>query len=75
MIGDTGGVNWRGLDIAGLTGRIEIAGGPSDSGVTSDLMGHPLNALAWLVNKDRKVLEPSLADGRPAVEAHCPGAA
>lgn len=48
VIGDTGGVDWRGLDIAGLTGRIEIAGGPSDSGVTSDLMGHPLNGLIAL---------------------------
>jgi 2-keto-4-pentenoate hydratase len=48
VIGDTGGVDWRGLDLAALTGRIEIAGGVSDSGVTSDLMGHPLNGLIAL---------------------------
>ncbi len=48
VIGATGGVDWRGLDLAAFTGRIEVTGGVSDSGVTSDLMGHPLNGLIWL---------------------------
>lgn len=49
VIGGTGGVDWRALDIAALSGRIEVKGGATDSGVTSDLMGHPLNGLIWLV--------------------------
>ncbi len=48
VIGGTGGIDWRALDIAALIGRIEIQGGATDGGVTSDLMGHPLNGLIWL---------------------------
>jgi 2-keto-4-pentenoate hydratase len=39
---------WRDLDIGALRGRISLDDGTSDVGVTSDLLGHPLNGLAWL---------------------------
>ena len=40
--------DWRDLDIAALHGWISLDDGTSDDGVTTDLLGHPLNALAWL---------------------------
>lgn len=40
--------DWRGLDLGALRGRISIDGQERDSGVTTDLMGHPFNCLAWL---------------------------
>jgi 2-keto-4-pentenoate hydratase len=48
VIGDGHGVDWRGLDIGALHGRIELDNGTADHGVTTDLLGHPLNGLAWL---------------------------
>lgn len=42
------GVDWRTLDIGALRGRISLDNGIGDEGVTSDLLGHPLNGLAWL---------------------------
>ncbi len=48
VIGDGHGVDWRGLDIGALHGRIELDNGTADRGVTTDLLGHPLNGLAWL---------------------------
>lgn len=39
---------WRALDIGALRGCITVQGGAADEGVTSDLLGHPLNGLAWL---------------------------
>lgn len=46
VLGDEGA--WRGLDVGTLRGRISIDGQERDAGVTSDLMGHPFNCLAWL---------------------------
>ncbi|HYZ24221.1 MAG TPA: hypothetical protein VE690_18880 [Rhodopila sp.] len=40
--------NWRSLDVGALRGRITIADGASDAGTTGDLLGDPLNGLAWL---------------------------
>ena len=48
VVGDQGGVDWRTLDIGALRGRISLDSGFWDEGVTSDLLGHPLNALALL---------------------------
>jgi 2-keto-4-pentenoate hydratase len=48
VAGDQGGVDWRALDIGALPGRISLDDGLSDAGVTSDLLGHPLNGLALL---------------------------
>jgi 2-keto-4-pentenoate hydratase len=48
VIGDQGGVDWHHLGIGALRGRISLDDGSADEGVTSDLLGHPLNGLAWL---------------------------
>jgi 2-keto-4-pentenoate hydratase len=48
VIGDRHDVEWRALEIGALRGRISTDGGTVDEGVTSDLLGHPLNGLAWL---------------------------
>ncbi len=48
VIGDRHGVDWRALDIGALRGRISLDDGTADAGVTTDLLGHPLNGLAWL---------------------------
>jgi 2-keto-4-pentenoate hydratase len=43
--------DWRGLDLATLSARLTINGREIGRGVGADVMGHPLNALAWLANK------------------------
>jgi 2-keto-4-pentenoate hydratase len=48
VIGDVPRTNWRALDIAALHGRISLDDGSADEGITTDLLGHPLNGLAWL---------------------------
>jgi 2-keto-4-pentenoate hydratase len=48
VISDRHGIDWRALNTAGLRGRITLADGSGDTGVTTDLLGHPLNGLAWL---------------------------
>ena len=48
VIGDEPGADWGALDIGAMHGRISLDDGTSDDGVTSDLLGHPLNGLAWL---------------------------
>jgi 2-keto-4-pentenoate hydratase len=46
----TGRTDWRQSDLAGLAGRMLINGEAVGSGVGADVLGHPLNALAWLAN-------------------------
>jgi 2-keto-4-pentenoate hydratase len=48
VIGDRHDVDWRRLDLGALRGSISLDDGTGDAGVTSDLLGHPLNGLAWL---------------------------
>jgi 2-keto-4-pentenoate hydratase len=48
VIGDRHGLDWRALDIGALHGRISLDDGTGDQGITTDLLGHPLNGLAWL---------------------------
>ena len=48
VIGDRPETDWRSLDLGALRGRISVEGGSADEGVTSDLLGHPMNGLAWL---------------------------
>jgi 2-keto-4-pentenoate hydratase len=48
IVGEPGGGDWRGLDVAGLRGRLIVDGHLRDEGVGADLMGHPFNCLAWL---------------------------
>jgi 2-keto-4-pentenoate hydratase len=52
VIGDQGGVDWRGLDVGALRGRIFVDGAERDAGVTTDLMGHPFACLAWLAQSE-----------------------
>ena len=39
---------WRDLDLAAVTGRMTVAGAPHGEGLGSELLGHPMEALAWL---------------------------
>jgi 2-keto-4-pentenoate hydratase len=43
--------DWQAFDLARVTARLSINGREIGSGVGSDVMGHPLNALAWLAGK------------------------
>jgi len=40
--------DWRGLDLAALSGRMLVDGAEVGRGHGRDVLGHPLNALAWL---------------------------
>ncbi|HEY2134214.1 MAG TPA: fumarylacetoacetate hydrolase family protein [Acetobacteraceae bacterium] len=39
---------WRGLDLATLLGRITVDGAVRGEGLGAELLGHPMQALAWL---------------------------
>ena len=41
---------WRALDLAALRGRLTINGAEVGTGRGGDILGHPLEALAWLAN-------------------------
>jgi 2-keto-4-pentenoate hydratase len=43
--------DWRRLDLAQLTARLSINGREIGHGHGADVMGNPLNALAWLADK------------------------
>jgi 2-oxo-3-hexenedioate decarboxylase/2-keto-4-pentenoate hydratase len=43
-------VPWSGQDLAGIEGSMTVNGDPIGTGRGSDIMGHPLEALAWLAN-------------------------
>ncbi len=43
--------DWRRLDLAAVTARLTISGREIGSGRGGDVMGNPLNALAWLADK------------------------
>jgi 2-keto-4-pentenoate hydratase len=43
--------DWRRLDLAALTARLTINGREIGTGKGGDVMGNPLNALAWLADK------------------------
>ena len=42
--------DWRGIHLAGCRGYMEINGELVGEGIGSDVMGHPLEPLAWLAN-------------------------
>ena len=48
--GDGDASNWRTLDMAALQGWITVDGQLRGEGVGADLLGHPLNSLAWLAS-------------------------
>jgi 2-keto-4-pentenoate hydratase len=64
VIGDRHGLDWRGLEIGALRGRISLDDGSGDEGVTTDLLGHPLNALAWLAGSAEAVAFGGLKAGQ-----------
>lgn len=43
--------DWRGLDLADVQGRMVVNGETVGTGAGSLIMGHPLEALAWLANR------------------------
>lgn len=42
--------DWQGIDLAALKGVASINGAPVGEGHGRDVMGHPLDALAWMAN-------------------------
>ena len=44
--------DWRALDLGATRGRMTVAGTMRGEGVGADLLGHPLEALAWLAGSD-----------------------
>ena len=52
VIADRHELDWRTLDIGAMRGWISLDDGSGDKGVTTDLLGHPLNGLAWLAESE-----------------------
>jgi 2-keto-4-pentenoate hydratase len=48
VLGEPPTQDWHTLDIGTLRGRLIVDGHQRDEGVGADLMGHPMNCLAWL---------------------------
>jgi 2-keto-4-pentenoate hydratase len=48
VLGEPGMQDWHNLDIGTLRGRLLVDGHQRDEGIGADLMGHPMNCLAWL---------------------------
>jgi 2-keto-4-pentenoate hydratase len=48
VLGEPGVADWHALDIGALRGRLIIDGHQRDEGVGADLLGDPMNCLAWL---------------------------
>jgi 2-keto-4-pentenoate hydratase len=46
--GGTGGLDWQAMDIPQLLGRMAVDGVVQLEGKAGDLLGHPMNCLAWL---------------------------
>ncbi len=43
-------IDWQGIDLVAATGKMTINGQPAGEGKGGDVLGHPLEALAWLAN-------------------------
>ena len=43
-------IDWQGIDLVAATGNMTINGQPAGEGKGGDVLGHPLEALAWLAN-------------------------
>ena len=43
--------DWQGIDLAAVRGSLRVAGVEIGRGVGADILGHPLDALAWLANQ------------------------
>lgn len=42
--------DWQSLDLSAITGGMSINGSSVGSGIGGDILGHPLEALAWIAN-------------------------
>ena len=45
---------WRSLDLTSITGGMSINGESVGTGVGGDILGHPMEALAWLANSNAR---------------------
>lgn len=53
--------NWHNLDLAGIGGGIWVNGTKFGAGRGADILGHPLNALAWIARRWRELgVEPEV---------------
>ena len=43
-------MDWQGLDLAAIGGRIRVDGTERGAGTGAELLGHPMQALAWLAD-------------------------
>ena len=51
--------NWHDLDLAAIGGGLWVNGTKFGAGCGADILGHPLNALAWIARRWRELgLEP-----------------
>jgi 2-keto-4-pentenoate hydratase len=64
VVGEQARFDWRAPGVDSLRGRIMIDGVERDTGVTSDLMGHPFNCLAFLANSSVAVAFGGLKAGQ-----------
>jgi 2-keto-4-pentenoate hydratase len=49
---------WRGMDLAAVRGTLLIDGEPHSAGLGADILGHPMEALAWLANHRASIGQP-----------------
>ena len=50
--------DWRALDLAALRGTLFIDGEAHSTGLGEDILGHPMEALAWLANHRASIGQP-----------------
>lgn len=50
--------DWRGLDLARVRGMLFIDGEVHSTGLGEDILGHPMEALAWLANHRASIGQP-----------------
>ena len=53
--------DWRDLDLAAVRGTLTIDGEEVASGLGADILGHPMEALAWLANHRASIGRPLLS--------------
>jgi 2-keto-4-pentenoate hydratase len=50
--------DWRALDLASVRGTLFIDGAAHSTGLGEDILGHPMEALAWLANHRASIGQP-----------------
>ncbi len=59
-----GMADWRRLDLMALAGRITVSGAERGEGKGGDLLGHPMNCLAWLAASEVAAAFGGLREGQ-----------